>query len=705
MSKKKTLNIEETFALALQNHKKKNFKAAEKLYEDILRKNPNYINAYNNLGILFNQLGEYKKSINCYEKAIQIQPNNAPAYNNLGFVLNQLDELEKAMNCFEKAIQIEPYYADAFYNLGNIHKELRNYQKAINYYQKTIAINSNYVGAYNGLGTLLDKLGEYKKSINCYEKAIQIQPNNANTYNNLGNLNKKLGEHQKAINFYERAIQINPNHNVAYNNLGNTFKELGEHQKAINCYEKIIQMDPNNLTSHWLSMNIFPVIYKDLNEIEHYRKRFENYIKKINGLLDTQSKFTNKQLINAIESSTNFFLHYQGKDDLELQKRYAYLIERITKKIYKEFDFKKKKNTSSGHIKIGFISSFFRKHTVSKLFKNWILKIDKKNFKKFIYYVGDGFDDVTKEIKKNADHFFNNSNVNQIIRQISEDNLDVLIYLDIGMSSKIQILSSLRLAPVQCNTWGHPMTSGFKNIDYFITGKLMESPNSQKFYSEKLVSLPGLGINYDFPNVSKIKKPNIFNKSKATIFLSLQSLFKLLPQDDHIYLDIIKRKPNSCFWFLHGMKNSLTSIFINRISKLFYNEGYDFEKYFYFHPRCSQEEFFGIIEESDIILDSFNWSGGNTHLEAISLNKPIVTCPSDFMRGRHTYGILKILDAEETIATSKNDYIDIAVKLAENINFRNDIIHKIKMNKNKLYNDNKPIRYLEDIIRKNFIVK
>ena len=702
MSEKKDLNIEETFALAMQNHKKKNFKAAENLYEEILRKNPNYINAYNNLGILFNQLGEYKKSINCYEKIIQIQPNNAAAHNNLGFVLNQLDELEKAMKFFEKAIQIEPNYADAFYNLGNIHKQLRNYQKAINYYKKTIAINSNYVGAYNSLGTLLNQLGEYKKSMNCYEKAIQIQPNNANTYNNLGNLNKELGEHQKAINFYERAIQINPNHTVAYNNLGSTFKELGEHQKAINCYERIIQIDPNNLTSHWLSMNTFPVIYKDLNEIEHYRKRFENCIKKVNKLIDTHTTLTKKELINAIESSTNFFLHYQGKDDLELQKRYANLIEKITKKIYKEFDFKKKKNTPSGHIKIGFISSFFRKHTVSKLFKNWVVKLDKKNFKKFIYYVGDKFDDVTKEIKNDADYFFNNTNVNQIIRQISEDNLDVLIYLDIGMSSKIQILSSLRLATVQCNTWGHPMTSGFKNIDYFITGKLMESKNSQKYYSEKLICLPGLGIDYNFPNVSKIKKPNIVNKSNATIFLNLQSLFKLLPHDDHIYLDIIKQKPNSCFWFIQGTKNSVTSLFIKRISKLFQNEGYDFKKYFYFHPRCNQEEFFGIIEESDIILDSFNWSGGNTHLEAISLNKPIVTYPSDFMRGRHTYGILKILDVEETIANSKNDYIDIAVKLAENINFRSDIINKIKTNKHKLYNDNKPIKYLEDIIRKNF---
>jgi protein O-GlcNAc transferase len=271
------------------------------------------------------------------------------------------------------------------------------------------------------------------------------------------------------------------------------------------------------------------------------------------------------------------------------------------------------------------------------------------------------------------------------------------------MSPKIQILSSLRLAPIQCITYGHPVTSGFKNIDYYFSSKLMENQNSQKYYSEKLIMLPGLGINYDSPDLSIIIKPNILNKSNATIFLNLQNLFKLLPQDDHIYLDILKKHSNCFFWFMQGKTNLITSIFKERISKVFQEAGYDFEKYSYFHPRCSEEEFFGLIEESDIILDSFNWSGGNTSLEAISLNKPIVTCPSGFMRGRHTYGILKTLDIEETIASSKKEYIKIAVKLADDINFRNSIVNKIKKHKNKLFNDNKPLRFLEDLIRKKLL--
>ena len=598
----------------------------------------------------------------------------------------------------KKNLTTEETFALAVQN----HKK-NNLQVAEKLYKKVLNINSNDLQSNFLLGTLSAQTKQFDIAKKLLNRSIEINPNYADAHNNLGLVFFALGDLQKAKSCYEKAIQINPNHVDAHNNLGIVLKELGEHQKAMSCYEKVIQIEPDNLTSHWLSMNIFPVIYKNLKEIDHYRKRFENGIKKINQLLDTQSQYTKKQLINAINSSTNFYLHYQGRDVLELQQHYAHLIERITQKIYQEFHKERKKNISSQYMKIGFVSSFFRKHTVSKLFKNWTLKLDQKYFKRFVYYGDNKFDHITNEIKQNVDHFFSHTDVDQLINKISQDNLDVLIYLDIGVIPKIQILSSLRLAPIQCNTYGHPVTSGFKNIDYYFSSELMESQNSQKHYSEKLITLPGLGINYDFPNLSNIKKPNILNKSNATIFLNLQSLFKLLPQDDHIYLDILKKHSNCCFWFLHGMKNSITSIFKERISKLFQKEGYAFEKYSYFHPRCSQEEFLGLIEESDIILDSFNWSGGNTSLEAISLNKPIVTCPSGFMRGRHTYGILKILDIEETIASSKKKYIEIAVKLAGDINFRNSIVNKIKKHKNKLFNDDKPVRFLEDVIRKKLL--
>ena len=174
--------------------------------------------------------------------------------------------------------------------------------------------------------------------------------------------------------------------------------------------------------------------------------------------------------------------------------------------------------------------------------------------------------------------------------------------------------------------------------------------------------MPNIGINFDFPNLSKKQKSKNLKKTNEIIFLNLQSLFKLLPSDDHIYFDIIKQINNCQFWFIEGIKESITTLFKNRIAKFCRYHNLSFDKYFLFHQRMNKPDFFNLINQSDVILDSLEWSGGKTSLEAIALQKPIVTLPGKFMRGRYTYGILKALKLEETIASSKREYVEIAIK-------------------------------------------
>ena len=230
----------------------------------------------------------------------------------------------------------------------------------------------------------------------------------------------------------------------------------------------------------------------------------------------------------------------------------------------------------------------------------------------------------------------------------------------------------------------------------------MEKNDSQKNYSEKLVKLPNIAINFDMPNLSKIQTSNNITKTNKIIFLNLQSLFKLLPSDDHIYFDIIKQINKCQFWFIAGLKKSITTSFRNRIAKLCSNHELQFDKYFLFHERMNKPAFFNLINQSDVILDSLEWSGGKTSLEAIALHKPIVTLPGKLMRGRYTYGILKLLNLEQTIAFSKKEYVEIAIKLAKDKNFRDMISNKIKINKNLLYNDEAPIRFLEEFFKNEF---
>ena len=138
---KKNLTAEETFALAVQNQKKNNLQIAEKLYRETLKINPNHVDARNNLGIIFQALGEFQKAVDCFQKVIQIQPDRVDdAHVGLGLVFKELGEHQKAMSCYEKAIEIDPNYAGAYDNLGNILVILKKFNEAIKIYQQALRL-------------------------------------------------------------------------------------------------------------------------------------------------------------------------------------------------------------------------------------------------------------------------------------------------------------------------------------------------------------------------------------------------------------------------------------------------------------------------------------------------------------------------------------------------------------------------------------
>jgi CRISPR-associated protein Csy1 len=85
---------------------------------------------------------------------------------------------------------------------------------------------------------------------------------------------------------------------------------------------------------------------------------------------------------------------------------------------------------------------------------------------------------------------------------VIDDDLDVLVYPEVGMHPDIVALSALRLAPVQCMAWGHPTTSGSPQMDWYISCEAMETADAPSQYRERLALLPGLGTNYAMPELS-----------------------------------------------------------------------------------------------------------------------------------------------------------------------------------------------------------
>src|SRR4029450_5863899 len=68
---------------------------------------------------------------------------------------------------------------------------------------------------------------------------------------------------------------------------------------------------------------------------------------------------------------------------------------------------------------------------------------------------------------------------------------------EIGMDVETAVLAAQRLAPVQCTSWGHPQTSGYPTLDFFLRSALREPPNPDAHYSEKRIRLPTLSYYYE----------------------------------------------------------------------------------------------------------------------------------------------------------------------------------------------------------------
>ena len=210
MNNEKNLTLKKAFDLAVKNHQEGRFDFAHEFYNQVLKINPNHLFALNNIGLIFNQLGENQKAKEYFEKAIQINVNYADAHNNLGVIFKELKENQKAKECYEKAIEINPNYLDAHNNLGSIFQELGNYQKAKECYEKAIEINPNYINAYKNLQIIYFQLKEFKNSYKNHIKFLQLKSNgiisNAKLENVIPKFVKKL-QHQDYIpTFFDNAV-------------------------------------------------------------------------------------------------------------------------------------------------------------------------------------------------------------------------------------------------------------------------------------------------------------------------------------------------------------------------------------------------------------------------------------------------------------------------------------------------------------------
>jgi len=259
-------------------------------------------------------------------------------------------------------------------------------------------------------------------------------------------------------------------------------------------------------------------------------------------------------------------------------------------------------------------------------------------------------------------------------------------------------LAAQRLAPVQCNSWGHPDTSGFPTLDYFLSSDLMEPSQAQQHYCEKLIRLPNLSVYCEpiEPPMLASERAAFGMRPSACVYWCAQSLFKYLPQYDPVFPRIAQEAGDCQFVFIEYP--GVTDLFRLRLERAFGQCGLRAEDHCLILPRLEPGRFLAATGLSDVFLDSIGWSSCNTTLEALVYDVPIVTLRGDLMRGRHSAAMLDRMGMTITVCESIEEYVAFAVGLARDIAGRTKIKRMIAARKRAIYRDRSCIAELEEFL-------
>jgi len=733
------------------------YEKAEQKYKQVLNSDINHAEAWYNLGRLYFQTERYQDALESLIKALELDASNATWHYDLGSVLEKLGAIPQAIRAYQEAIALDPQWISAYNRLGNIWFESGDLKQAEAMYRQVLTACPNHCAGYMNLGNILLTQNQVDAAIEAYEKALSLKPRDPDILNNLGiafeakndkvqaaiyfgysfyrqgnyqeaivhyqkfletqtgdialyvalaDCYKCLNQYSEVIKIYREAINLYPTAEWLYFNLALAWQEFGDTKQSIAVLTEALQKLPDNLMLQLHQKLMLPIIYDTPEEIEFYRKRF---IQCLDALV-RQTKLDSPEAIGkaliGIGYNTTFYLQYQGKNDLNQQKQYGQFVHEVMAANYPNWakPLSKFSINAGEKIRVGYISANLRNQTVGKLMLGWIKNHNRQDFEIYCYHTGRPVDRITRQYQLYSDAFHHvPDDLEAVCKQIVEDRLHILVFPDIGMDFNTNQIAGLRLASTQCVSWGHPITTGLPTIDYYLSSELMEPDNAQEHYSEQLICLPNIGICYEKPEIPKETKPRseFQLRDEAIVYLSCQSLFKYLPQYDYIFAAIAQQVPQAQFAFLsHHSSKHITEKFRQRLQRAFAHFNLDSEDYCVFLPRQDWLGYASLNAVSDIYLDTLSWSGGNTTLEAIACNLPVVTCPGEFMRGRHSYGILKMLGVTETIAQTEAEYIDIAVRLVMDSAWRNSIVQRMREHHANLYDDKTCVAALEDFYRR-----
>lgn len=557
--------------------------------------------------------GRSAEAIALYRQVLCLVPGHADALNLLGMAILDHDDPAAAAVLIDRAAHVDDRSSLYVANLGNVYRRLGRPDAAAALYRRGLALDPANVGILCNLATLYGEQGQGRAALPLFQRALAMSPDSVNTYNNLGNLLQDMDRQEGAAACLQRALALDPANAVVYQNLGVPFQELCRTDEALASFHRALRLRPNFGVAH---MNlVFTWLYQPGVTLA--------------ALFDEARRWGERQ--GAVPA---------------MRSHAPPSVQRLPR--------------------IGFVSADFRNHAVGLLTIPAVEALHRRGYSIVCYSNGGSEDHITARFRRASATWRTIHGLPDalVAEQIAADGIDILFDLT-GYTSQGRLpVFARRPAPLQVTWAGFPATTGVDAIDYILADRHQIPPGAEVFYSEKVIRLPDSYVAFQ-PSAGTPPLTALPAERHGFItFGSFNGLKKIGPHVVAAWGRILNQVPNSRLLMkapaLGGDEAQ------QRYRQMFAEHGILADRLRFIGKTTTHNHMVAMVE-TDIGLDSFPYSGGQTTLECLWMGLPVVTCPGETFASRHSLGYLTTAGLSELVAADLDHYVELAVGLANNV--------------------------------------
>jgi protein O-GlcNAc transferase len=654
--------------------------AALQSYDRALKIVPNFPLALAGSAKILISTHRHGEAIAVYKRGLALSPSHLGLLSDQAQLLSRLGQFDEALALFQKMLLLDGENRDARNGCAICLQKLGRLEEALPISDGLAAQFPDLAYIQYNRGTLLNDLRDFAGALCCFDKAIALQPDIAEMHNNRGHSLRSMCHLPEALIAYERALSLNPNDPAFHHNRGLVLIEAGDPEVALKSFEEVTGRAPQNaefLYAKATALEALKRFSEALTTYQHALAADPGHDRAFGGIAnvalcgcDWQSQEWVLQelparMLGGRDVIPPFILLGYGlseADQLEATKRYrAYLLNRLSASFERVVREQQKPK-----LKLGYVSADFHEHATTYLITGLIETHDRGKFD--VHGICTGPKGLSKEARRlqsafDAFHDVRFKSDEEIAALIRGLKIDILVDLKGYTQNARPGIFARHSAPVQISWLGYPATSGSDDLDYLIADRFVLLPESEQFYTEKVIRLPTCyQANDDKREIGTemCGRRDLGLPEDGFVFCCFNSSWKIRRHIFEIWMRLLIAVKGSVLWLLHDnemAKDNLLSAAADY--------GVSPER-LVFAPRVPVASHLARHRHADLFLDTVPYNAHTGAADALWAGLPLLTCTGNTFPGRVATSLLHAAGLPELICGSLGDYEVRAIELARN---------------------------------------